>query len=290
MAVGADAKALEVIELLITTNLTQKEIAERVGFSAGTVANINCCRGYTHLHNYETNIRAEAAPTSGRLHCDGGSSKKNYIGKRFNRLLVLEKVPVAERPSQTHGNYWKCLCDCGTIVKVPTSYLSIGSNVQYLSCGCMRQINHFLKTNKLNLSFSDIEMYTYDFERYASLHRLFVKNRSIEGISKEYYLTAIDYFWHNSQFNAVYDFWETYSKRNDFQTYYDWAKPSLDHIIPSSRGGSDHYTNLQVLTVFENLAKRDMTQEEWSNFKQNTGTTSSFFIDEIFRQKEGRIA
>lgn len=61
------------------------------------------------------------------------------------------------------------------------------------------------------------------------------------------------------------------------------AKPSIDHIIPLSRGGTSKIDNLQILTVFENLAKRDMTMLEWNNFKYSTNTHSNYFIDEILK-------
>ena len=41
--------------------------------------------------------------------------------------------------------------------------------------------------------------------------------------------------------------------------------PSLDHIIPISRGGSWELDNLQIISWFENRAKCDMTQQELYN-------------------------
>ena len=64
---------------------------------------------------------------------------------------------------------------------------------------------------------------------------------------------------------------------------YDYAKPSLDHIIPKSKGGQNHYTNFQILTVYENLSKRDMTQDEWEEFKKQTNTTSDYFVENILQ-------
>lgn len=49
-------------------------------------------------------------------------------GKKFNRLLVLEKCENSRK--------WKCLCDCGNITFVDSRYIRHGSTK---SCGCYRK-------------------------------------------------------------------------------------------------------------------------------------------------------
>lgn len=58
--------------------------------------------------------------------------KKDMIGKRFGSLVVLD---------YSHGNqgsYWKCQCDCGTIITVSGNSLNSGTQK---SCGCSRIID-----------------------------------------------------------------------------------------------------------------------------------------------------
>ena len=51
-------------------------------------------------------------------------ARKDYVGTRFGRLLVIEEA----KPK-----YWKCLCDCGELRVVHISPLTSGRQV---SCGC----------------------------------------------------------------------------------------------------------------------------------------------------------
>jgi len=53
--------------------------------------------------------------------------KKPMIGKKFNRLLVIEESP---HPKFIH---YRCLCDCGKEAIVKGSRLRSGSTS---SCGC----------------------------------------------------------------------------------------------------------------------------------------------------------
>lgn len=64
---------------------------------------------------------------------------KDYVGKRFGRLTVLEYAG-RERKSMEHSNasinYWKCRCDCGNVIIVSQPDLQRGNT---LSCGCLHR-------------------------------------------------------------------------------------------------------------------------------------------------------
>lgn len=204
----------------------------------------------------------------------------DLTGKKVGKLTVKKIVPKALRPSQNHGNYWYCDCDCGNKdVMVPATYLTGNSNYTQTSCGCDRKKRAFLASSRKDIEFNFIDKFD-NFEKFLLIHSLLMqgtRNYFVKVPIQEYY-DIITYFYNDIQFNKIYDFWQSHQKEN---TFYDWAKPSLDHINPKSKGGEDTKENLQFLTVFENLAKRDMSMEEWNNFKKITHTTSDYFIENI---------
>ena len=207
----------------------------------------------------------------------------DLTNKIVGKLRVISKVPVNERPTQNHGNYWLCKCECGNFVKVPTSYLTGNSNYTQTSCGCDRKKKAFQATSYVDISDEFLEKYKENFEKFLLIHKALIRTSGNDGQyyknNKEEYEKIIDYFWNDYQFNCVYAFWKNQSDNKI--TFYDWAKPSLDHIIPSSKGGTNTLDNFQFLTTFENLSKRDMTMEEWNNFKKETNTYSNFYIESI---------
>ena len=207
-------------------------------------------------------------------------AKIDLTGKKVGKLLIKSIVPKELRPSQNHGNYWYCDCDCGNKnVMVPTTYLTGNSNYTQTSCGCDRKKRAFLASSRKDIDFNFIDQFD-NFEKFLLIHGLLMqgtRNYFVKVPIEEYY-DIILYFYNDIQFNKIYDFWQKHKKDN---TFYDWAKPSLDHINPKSKGGENKKENLQFLTVFENLAKRDMSMEEWNKFKKDTHTTSDYFIENI---------
>lgn len=208
---------------------------------------------------------------------------EEYIGRTKGYLLIKSIVPKNEYQTQYKGTLMYCDClACGQKnIQVRFTYLSDNGNYDQLTCGCGRKRRAFLASSRAGID--EEFLLTFDnFEKFLFVHKLLthiIDNYYGTNCDLEKYKEALNYFYYNIQFNKVYDFW--LSQKNKTNTFYDMAKPSLDHIVPISRGGTSQLDNLQVLTVFENLAKRDMTMQEWQEFKRNTNTHSSFFIEEV---------
>lgn len=66
-----DSKVCLAIELLETTNLFYKEIAEKTGLTEVTISNINRCKSHTNHHSYTKNIREECGR---KEFCDKGEN------------------------------------------------------------------------------------------------------------------------------------------------------------------------------------------------------------------------
>lgn len=111
-----------------------------------------------------------------------------------------------------------------------------------------------------------------DIEKLKFLNKSISRERDKKGFSTELYKRFIEKFYHDTQFNRIYQKWVESGRSK-------WWRPSLDHKNPKCKNGSlNDLENLQFLTWFENRAKVDMTQDEWEQFKQETHTQSDLFI------------
>lgn len=217
-------------------------------------------------------------------HC---KKPQDYIGKVCGELLIIGVVPKEEsqQPNYT-GTMVYCKCqNCGKIIQERFAYVSGNGNYQRESCGCLRNIRHFLASAKIltNDDVNWLKQFQNDWDRFSFLHHSLTVTGGIDlnTISTAEYKQLVEYFWADKQFNVLYNTWQ--EKGKNINTFYDWWRPSLDHIIPKSRGGLNTLNNFQFLTYYENHNKLDMTWEEWQQFKLDTHTTSELFIEAIMK-------
>lgn len=100
-----------------------------------------------------------------------------------------------------------------------------------------------------------------DIEKLKFLNKALSRKRDYIGFDTDMYKEYINKFYYDYKFNELYDKW--------IKTKDKWIKPSLDHVIPKSNGGSLSIENLRFISWLENRAKADMSIEEWERIKQN---------------------
>lgn len=99
-----------------------------------------------------------------------------------------------------------------------------------------------------------------DVERLKVVNSLLGRERVAKHFSKEKYKTFITKFYNDSQFIKVYKDYIVEKK--------SYAYPSLDHIVPLSKGGGWDIDNLQILSWVENRAKYNFLPDEWEYIKK----------------------
>lgn len=103
-----------------------------------------------------------------------------------------------------------------------------------------------------------------DIERLKLLNNMLqhclARDKNSADFGTEQYKRFIERFYSDKQFIRQLEIYHESGNKQDF--------PTLDHIIPRARGGTNDLDNLQIISWFENHAKWDMTPDEYDAMKK----------------------
>jgi len=103
-----------------------------------------------------------------------------------------------------------------------------------------------------------------DFKKLQLLNDAITNRDGRWDEDTKWYKRYIIKFYNEDSFNSIYRRW--------VESNYDrYKKPSIDHIVPKAKSGTNDLDNLQFLSWFENRCKNDMSQDEWNELKLNIG-------------------
>lgn len=101
-----------------------------------------------------------------------------------------------------------------------------------------------------------------DIEKLKILNKIIRNTRLPSNFSSETYKEYLKKFYYDEGFNITYDNWIKEGKKR-------FAKPSIDHIKPLSKGGTWDLDNLQIIPWCINRAKFNYSIEEWRHILQH---------------------
>lgn len=124
------------------------------------------------------------------------------------------------------------------------------------------------RNSKYDLTVDFIKSFP-DFEKYKFLSKMLNTCRCVD---KKYidqrrikndkdFKNIITKIYYDPVFNSIYEHY--------LETGNQWDKPSIDHIVPISKGGTWDIENIHVMTWHDNLRKSDMLWSEWLNQEEN---------------------
>lgn len=127
----------------------------------------------------------------------------------------------------------------------------------------LSKYEQFVKKCHFGISESWAKKFT-DIHKLRFLDYAISQRRNRKGMNTKQYQAFVEYFYNDTQFNVLYNRWQDDGRKNKY------LKPSLDHIVPISKGGKvNDIENLQFLTYMENICKSDMSQHQWNIIKKD---------------------
>ncbi len=133
--------------------------------------------------------------------------------------------------------------------------------VKKFECDNERLYNNMATHLRFDVSYEWLMQFK-DFKKLQLLNDVVTDRNGRWNVDTKWYKEYLLKFYNDKQFNSTYHKW-------CLSGYDKYKKPSIDHIVPKAKGGTNDLSNLQFLSWFENRCKNDMTQDEWNILKSN---------------------
>jgi hypothetical protein len=164
---------------------------------------------------------------------------------------------IADKLGTNHKLISRVLKENGIKTREPKSL----RGVKKFNCDVERNYNNMATHLRFDVSVEWLMQFN-DFDKLKLLNEVITNRSGRWDVSTEWYKSYISRFYYDEQFNKVYERWINSGKEK-------YKKPSLDHMTPKAKGGTNDIENLQFLSWFENRCKNDMAQTEWDNLISN---------------------
>ena len=185
----------------------------------------------------------------------GVSMDESLIVKLYNKGGSMRSI--ANKLGTNHKLVSRILRRNGVQTRTPKNL----RGTRKFNCGIERNYNNMATHLRFDVSKDWLRQFG-DFDKLKLLNEVITNRSGRWDVSTEWYKSYISKFYYDGQFNKVYERWINSGKEK-------YKKPSLDHIVPKAKGGTNGIDNLQFLSWFENRCKNDMRQTEWDNLKKN---------------------
>jgi len=119
-------------------------------------------------------------------------------------------------------------------------------------------VENFHKRTTRRVSLNFLKQFK-DFKKFKCLHN--IQRRHFKGENNTWYRKFIIKFYNDERFNKIYQSW--------LKTNNKLLKPSIDHIIPVSKGGTNELKNIRITTVIENRVRGNLSLMLWNRIKAN---------------------
>lgn len=190
---------------------------------------------------------------------------KEMIGKRFGRLVVVDRIEDHYYPSGRHDACYSCVCDCGNHINVLGIHLRSGHTV---SCGCFR-----VETSRATMTThgkTNTRLHTI----WKNMHsRCFNQNNDDYANYGQRGITICDEWKHN--FSAF----ESWANKHGYTDYLSLDRIDVDGNYEPSNcrwvTQKDQCNNTRS-NIYVTMDNKTMTLKQWSELLGlNYGTIAS---------------